>query len=137
MLTWSHILRANVLKQAHAHELDHRKEMRIQLWLIWRNQNQANQGCNVLMMHINSHLVDLGTMQRMKHQAMTILLNKLQSERRPWKKMGTRTTIVWPMQWTLWKLVWKFKVQAMSRVCMSPHYETICVELLKLKREAT
>jgi hypothetical protein len=86
MLTWSHIWCANVLKQAHAHKLDHRKEMRIQLWLIWPNQNQANQGCNVLMMHINSHLVDLGTMRHMKHQAMTILLNKLQSERRPWKK---------------------------------------------------
>jgi hypothetical protein len=51
-------------------------------------------------------------------------------------KIGIGTTIVWLAQRTLWKLVQKFRMQAMSRVCLSLHYGTICMGLFKLEKEA-
>lgn len=50
--------------------------------------------------------------------------------------MGFGTMTIWPTQWTLWKLVQKFKVQIMFEVGLSPHYATICMELFKIEREA-
>jgi hypothetical protein len=35
----------------------------------------------------------------------------------------------------LWKLNQKFKLYPKCEVCMSFHYETICLELFKLKKE--
>jgi hypothetical protein len=54
-------------------------------------------------------------------------MRKLIRGKKTMKKMGTETTIIWFMQWTLWKSIQKFKMQVVSRLCLPPHYETICM----------